>query len=268
MNEDLDRVPGTDANRALPVRWQALRYRPFVLLLAFGLFVRLILMLAYFPAVMLMADSPRYARINGMPMFGDFWMPAGYPIVLKLLHALSHRLWFTIAVQHLMGLGVGILLFLSVRRLGVAVWVACVPAAVPLLSGDHLYLEHLIMADHLLIFLASAGLYAAVRGLVPSVNFGWLGTGSALLAMAALTRSVGILLPILAVCTVLWANGSLRVRCFTIGAIVLPGIGVFGLYTAAFYLGPGAISRPYRHERLELIFARRAVRRLPEIHPA
>jgi hypothetical protein len=58
----------------------ALRYRLFLLLLALGILVRTILMLTYFPALLLHADSARYARIGGGVMYGDFWMPAGYPM--------------------------------------------------------------------------------------------------------------------------------------------------------------------------------------------
>ena len=143
-----------------------------------------------------------------MPMFGDFWMPAGYPMLLRLLHAISHQLWFTIAVQHVMGLSVALMVFMVVRRLEVRPWVACLPAGVIFLSGDHLYLEHIVMADWFLIFLATAGLAAAVWGLAPRLKVGWLATASALLAMAALARSVGIILiPILVLCTCFGSEG-------------------------------------------------------------
>src|SRR5215467_6579942 len=93
-----------------------LLYKPFLILLGTGLFIRIILMLLYFPAVMIFVDSPRYARINAWPLFGDFWMPAGYPMLLQVLHTISQQMWVTIAIQHLMGLAVGPLLFLALRR--------------------------------------------------------------------------------------------------------------------------------------------------------
>jgi hypothetical protein len=235
MNAMIDRV--SDGIIASAARWarQAFSYRPLLVLFIAGVFLRMILVIAYFPAVMLSSDSARYARIDSMPMFGDFWMPAGYPMLLRLLHAISHQLWFTIAVQHLMGLGVGFLVYAAVRQLGVKRSISCVPAAVPFLSGDHLYLEHQVMADYFLIFLATTGLAAAVRGLVPGLNVGWLATASAFLAMAALTRNVGIILiPILIFCTLFWAAGPLNRRLAALAAAVLPGAGVFGLYVSAF----------------------------------
>jgi hypothetical protein len=235
MNETIDHAPvGIISSIA---RWarQNFNHRPLLLLFITGIFLRAILMVTYFPAVMLSSDAPRYARIDSMPMFGDFWMPAGYPMLLRLLRAISHQLWFSIAVQHVMGLVVGLLLFGTVRHLGVKRSVSCVPAAVPLFSGDHLYLEHQVMADCFLIFLATMGLAAAVRGLVPRLNVGWLATASAFLAMAALARSVGlILIPILVFCTLFWIRGPLNRRVAALGAALLPGIGVFGLYVSVF----------------------------------
>jgi hypothetical protein len=235
MNEITDHAPAGIISSI--ARWarQNFSYPPLLLLFTAGVFLRVILMITYFPAVMMSYDSPRYARIDSMPMFGDFWMPAGYPMLLRLLHAISHQLWFTIAVQHLMGLSVGLILFLVMRRLGVKLWVACLPAAVTFLSGDYLYFEHIVMADWFLIFLMVAGLGAAVRGLVPELNLWWISMGSALLAVAALTRSVGIvLLPILATCTLFWIRGPLNRRAAALGAALFPGAGVFGLYVGVF----------------------------------
>ena len=183
-------------------------YRPFYVLLTAGLLVRVALMLMYWPAVMLSFDSPRYARTWPTELFGDFWMPAAYPMFLALLRAVTHQLWFSIAVQHLLGWVVGVILFVTLRRLNVKPWLACWPAAVALLSGDQLYLEHQLMADSLLLFLTVAGLGAAIFGLTAGIDLRWLGTASALLAMAAFVRSVGIiLLPILLFCTVPFGAG-------------------------------------------------------------
>jgi hypothetical protein len=242
MNETIDHASVGILSSV--VRWirQNFNYPPLLLLFAAGVFLRVILMITYFPAVMLSADSPRYARIDSMPMFGDFWMPAGYPMLLRLLHTISHQLWFTIVVQHIMGLGVGLLMFAAVRQFGVKRSIACVPAAVPLLSGDHLYLEHQVMADCFLIALAAIGLAAAVRGLVPGLGVRWLAVASAFLAMAALARSVGIILvPILVLCTLFWIRGPLNRRALALTAAVLPGLGVFGLYVGVF----GAVHGQY-----------------------
>jgi hypothetical protein len=219
---------------------QDLRYRPFLVLVALGILVRAILMLAYFPAILLHWDSTRYARIGEWSIYSDFWMPAGYPMFLWLLRRFFSQLWLTTWIQHVLGLGTGTFLYLSTRRLGVVRAIACIPAAIPLLSGDHLYLEHTVMADHLTIFLTAAGIWAAICGLVPNVHLRWLAIASTLLAMAALTRSVGVvLLPILVLCTALWVKESFRARCAAVAAALVPGVAVFALYIGGFYVSHG-----------------------------
>lgn len=216
-----------------------LRYRPFLVLLALGLFVRVALMFLYYPAVMLSFDAPRYARVGPQELFGDFWMPAGYPLLLRLLHGVTRQLWFSIAVQHLLGVTTGVILYLTVSRLGLKLWVACLPAAVVFLSGDHLYLEHQLMADSFFIFLAIAGLGAAVSWM-SGKKLGWLAAASALLAMTALTRSVGVIcLPTLLLCVALTVKGSLRDRGMTLAVTLLPGAAVFLAYFATFKLARG-----------------------------
>lgn len=197
-------------------------------------------MIGYFPGIMFWFDSIRYARIEPRQLFGDFWMPAGYPILLALLRAVTRQLWFTIAIQHVMGLGAGMMLFLSTRRLDAPNWIASIPAAVVFLSGDHLYFEHLIMADSYLIFLTAAGLTAGVYGLTSRLNLIWLSAASILLAFAALARSVGIvLLPILVACTLASVRGLTRKRVNALAAAAFPGIVVFALYWIAFVLSGG-----------------------------
>lgn len=220
--------------------WRELIYPPFLILLGTGLFVRIVLILLYFPAVMIFVDSPRYARINSWPLFGDFWMPAGYPMLLQVLHAISNQLWVTIAFQHLLGASTGVFVFLALRRLGVAQWIACIPAAVPLLCGDQLFLEHTVMSDFLFTVLAIAGVCVALRGLVPQLHFGWLAAGSALLGAAGLTRNVGFaLVLVLGVCSAVWFKSSLRRSGIAFATATLPAFLVFGCYWSAYKLAHG-----------------------------
>ena len=240
MNKSSSEISRAAVSASLSAQLRDLRYRPLLVLVALGILLRMILMLAYFPAIMLHQDSQRYARVGGWPMYSDFWMPAGYPMFLWLLRRLSNQLWFTIWIQHVLGLVTGTFFYLSMRRLGVVRAIACIPAAIPLLSGDRLYLEHTVMADHLLIFLTAGGLWAATCGLVPNLSPRWLVIASTLLAMAALTRSVGVVpLPILVLTTSLWVKGSFRARGAALAAALLPGMGVFALYVGGFYFTHG-----------------------------
>ncbi len=241
LKSDPENVPGQARSAVRSTIWVELKYRPFLILLGLGLIVRIFLMVAYRPAVMLWVDSIRFARVNPPQIFADFWMPAGYPILLKILRGIAHQLRFTIAVQHLMGLVVGTLFFLTMRRLRAPRWLAALAAAVPLLSGDHLYLEHTMMADYLLIFLTAAGLSAAVWALSDGILLPLLAVASVLLTLAALVRSVGvILLPILVFCALLVPRDSWRQRFEAASAALLPGAGAFLCYFVSFLLSHGS----------------------------
>lgn len=219
---------------------KALSYPPFHGLLALGIALRGALMALYFPAVMLMFDSPRYARAAGMHMFGDFWMPAGYPIFLASLRLVSHQLWFTIAVQHALGLGTATLLYLAVWRLGVRRRVACIPGGVALVSGDHLYLEHMVMADFFFTFMIAAGLCATVYGLTSNRSSRCFALAGACFASAALIRTPGlVLLPIAILCLAFRLRGSIRLCLGGIAWTFLGAATVFSCYLAAFLLSGG-----------------------------
>jgi hypothetical protein len=161
-------------------------------------------------------------------------------MLLQLLHAISHRLWITIAFQHLLGLSIGVFLFLALRRLGIARWIACLPAAVPLLSGDQLFQEHTVMSDFLFTVLVTAGISVSIQGLVPTLQFKWFAAGSVLIGAAGLTRNIGFALaPLLGVCSAVWFRRSRCHLYLAFAAATLPALLVLGCYCSAFLLTHG-----------------------------
>lgn len=188
-----------------PLRLPAdLRYPPLLALVAAGVAVRTLLMGLYFPAVMLLYDSPRFARtVPGQTaLFDDFWMPAGYPVFLKALRVPTDQVWFTIAAQHLLGVITALAVYLALRRLELPRWYSCLPTAALLLAGDVLYLEHIVMADQLMLVLALLACTATVFALVPRTDRRWLATAGVFAAGAAATRSVGFVVVIAIALTV------------------------------------------------------------------
>ena len=231
---------GELASRAWDLASREFGHRPFLVLLALGVLVRVAVTAMYFPAWMQSVDSVRFARIGPMRIFGDYWMPAGYALFARTLRKIIPMLWVSIAIQHLIGLLVGIVLYLATRRLGAKPWLACVAAAVALLSGDHVWLEHQIMSDSFMTAFIAAGLACTVRGLVPDVDLRWLVLASALLMVAALSRNVGLLaLPIMVLCLAFWVRGPVTRRAQATLAATLPGLLVLGIYVAAFELNHG-----------------------------
>ena len=244
MSNGRDTLSASEQTNGRRRLWQPiaseLSYKPFLILLAAGSGIRAIVMAWYWPAIMLSVDSPRYARVDGKPMFSDYWMPAGYPMFLRALRSISDQLWLTISVQHVIGLGAGALIFLAVRRLGLGKSLACVPAAVALLSGDLIYLEHMIMADFLLGFLAVAGCTCAVFGVVPRTRPAFIAAASVVFMMAMLVRSVGVvLLPTLAICTWAFAASDVRSKACAVLAAIVPALSVLGVYIGACAIADG-----------------------------
>jgi hypothetical protein len=175
---------------------------PLVAVLAVGAAVRVYAMVGYSPSVLQWVDGIRYARI-GEGFFDEYWWPAGYPAFLLAARSVTNWLPFTIALQHALGLGAAGLLYATVRRLGAPVGVALVPAGIAALSGDFVYLEHIVMAEQLFTFMLVAGLYCAVRGLVAD-DRRWLAAAAVVLTLAGLVRTTGLVLPFVLAAVVLF----------------------------------------------------------------
>lgn len=186
-------------------------------------------MYAYRPAFIGYPDTREYALGADGELFADPFRTVGYPVFLRLAHAFSDHLSFTIAVQHALGLATALLLFGAVRRAGAAAWIGLVPAAVVLLGGDQLLLEHAVLTEALFTFLVAAALYAGVRCLDGS-RLRWPALAGVLIALAATVRIAGLaLLPLLALWMLAAPVAARRERILrgavaaTAGGVVLLG---------------------------------------------
>ncbi len=216
-----------------------------LLLVAVGL--RLALIDAQRPGFLGFIDSLLYLRSARDQLLADPGRPAGYPLFLRILHGLDGNLSFALLVQHLLGLATGLLLFLTVRRVVPAGW-ALVPAAVVLLAGPQLFLEHAPLSDSLFTFLVAAACWCATRALDERPAL-WGGLATGLAAVSVCVRSVGMLLPLL---IVVWlvaaAGGDLRRRlrigavAFACGWLVLASYVVWAKREAG-YVGPASPAR-------------------------
>lgn len=215
-------------------------YRPFLILLALGGFVRLAAVVMYFPAWMQSNDEIRFSRVSPTGIFSDYWMPAGYAFFARGMRAIFSELWVTIAVQHVVGLSIGVILFLAMRRLGARPWLACIPAGVAFLSGDQIWIEHQVVAEAFMTACLVAGLACSIRGLVPTVDLRWLVAGSVFLIYAGLSRNVAfVALPVVVLAVAFWVRGGYAVRVRALAAVVVPALAVLGLYLAAFEISGG-----------------------------
>jgi len=110
------------------------------------------------------------------------------------MHGLRAHLSFAIFVQHLLGLVSGLLLFGAVRRAGVSGRAALFPAAVVILGGSELFIEHAPLTEATFIFSVDLALYALIRAWAGTTPWAWAILAGAALGIATDLRSVGLLL--------------------------------------------------------------------------
>src|SRR5581483_5405388 len=208
--------------------------------------LRVFVMVAYFPANLSYPDEASYVTAAAGKLFSNPFRPAGYSLFLRAAHLFSANLQVTVVIQHLVGLATAVLVYLLARRIGVRRWLALIPAAAVGLSGDELYLEHVLLADGLFLSLLVCSCYCAVRAYQSQARARvvWLAAAAAVVASLATVRTVGVVLVPVLIVWVLLTGGpgwGARVRlagvCCVVSGLVLVGYaaaqgeatGTFGL---------------------------------------
>lgn len=208
---------------------------PLLLLLALGVALRIATVLAYRPAALPFNDGIRYLRtaagVNGL--FDDPYAPGGYPLFLRAVLGIVPDLTAVVVVQHLLGIAAGLVLYWGMRQVGAPRWAALVPAAVILLSGDQIYLEHTLLTESLSILLLSGGLACAMAATTRDGDRAWRWAAAAglLLGAGGLVRLVLVIALPLVVVWLLWTAPRPRWRPAL--AAALAGAVVVGGYLAA-----------------------------------
>ncbi|WP_236622974.1 hypothetical protein [Saccharopolyspora rectivirgula] len=167
-----------------------------------GAALRGVVMLAYRPAL-LYIDSFRYLNDLGVFFPGGI-NPIGYELFLWPLLAVGD-LTFVVAVQHLMGMALGIGIYVLLLRFGTWRWLAALAAAPALLDAYQLQIEHNIMSDLQFQVLLLAVVYVLTWWGTPGPKLA--AVAGALLAFSVITRIVGITLIVPAVVFVLLSAG-------------------------------------------------------------
>ncbi|GAA0520921.1 glycosyl transferase [Saccharopolyspora subtropica] len=178
------------------------RHWLLALLVLAGLALRVVVQLAYRPAL-LYIDSFRYLDDVGA-FFPGGLNPVGYEVFLWPLLAVGN-LTLVVAVQHLLGLGLGVGSYALLQRLGVRSWIAAVAAAPVLLDAYQLQIEHNIMSDLLFQVLLLAAIGVLTWWGPPGPKLAAL--AGVVLAAAVVVRLVGVTLVIPAALFVLLAAG-------------------------------------------------------------
>ena len=104
------------------------RHWLFGLALGGAVVVRVLVMLAFRPIMWFGGDSASYLA-TGLRLIPDPSRVGGYALLLWVLRPL-HSFAVLASVQHLMGIAIGLLIYLLARRHGLPAWAATL-AAVP-----------------------------------------------------------------------------------------------------------------------------------------
>lgn len=214
--------------RAWPGRIRAAARRPEMialgLIVLLGLALRLYFIEQWRPALVGFPDTTIYVQDARAGIFNDPLHIGGYSEFLRLMHEIRPHLSFAILVQHLMGLASGLLLFGAVRRAGLPAGLGLAPAAVVILGGSELFVEHAALSEALFIFLVDLSLYAIVR--TWKGHWGWAIVAGLALGAATDVRTIGlILLPVLVAVILLALTGTWRMRLLR-GALVIVAAAV------------------------------------------
>jgi hypothetical protein len=202
-------------------------------LLGPALALRVVTQLAYRPAL-LYIDSPKYL-VAGMERFD----PEGYRdlMLVPLLHA--GNLALVAAVQHALGLAMGVTIYALVARRGSPRWAAALAAAPILLDAYQLQMEQTIMPDVMFEALILAGL--ALLLWKPRPALATLTLAGFILGASATVRQVGEALIVPAVAFAVLASRGWGRRLTVAGLVavsfVIPVL-VYMAYSAA-VLGDG-----------------------------
>ena len=193
------------------------RHRLFSLALGLSVVPRVIVMLGFQPAILFKLDTYDYlwdsAHLAPNPV-----NPTGYSLLLWVLRPF-HSLALVAGLQHLLGLAAAVLVYATLRRLGVREWIATL-AAVPLLFGAaELLLEQLIMADLLSMVLMLCGF--SVLLLSPSLSVLRSTAAGLLMGASAVVRPTTLpLIALMALYLLIRRAGWRRVCAVLVGGAV------------------------------------------------
>src|SRR5215469_4604382 len=175
----------------------------FALLIASGCVLRVVVTLAYRPALFY-SDSTDYLRhAYHLPLSG--WHPPGYSIFLRMILSTGTLAAIPIT-QHLIVLGSSVLLYLTLIRMGARTQLAALACAPLLLDAYQLQIEQYVLSEALFEGLI-IGIIAALLWSPYLTNRRIILTGL-LLGTAAIVRldAIGLAVPVAGFVVARWAG--------------------------------------------------------------
>ncbi|GII79874.1 hypothetical protein Sru01_48560 [Sphaerisporangium rufum] len=201
----------------------------FLVVITLAAGVRALVMLGYDTAQLYWYDSFTYLDTAVHLQPSGALHPAGYPFFLRMLLPF-HSVRLVAAVQHLMGLGMGVLIYALLRRRGLPGWAAALAPLPVLFDPAFVRLEHAVLADTQTMFLVVAALVVLLWRPVPTVPAA--AAAGLLVALAGLSRTVAVpLVGLFALYLLVRRAGARRVAALAVAG-VLPLAGYAAWYQA------------------------------------
>ena len=210
---------------------RARRHWLFGLVLVAALVLRILVALAFRPIMWFGGDSASYLA-TGLRLIPDPSRVGGYGFMLWVLRPL-HSFALVAAVQHLMGLAMGVLIYLLARRFGLPAWAATLATLPVLFDAYELQLESDAVPDVPFGFLVLLALYLLLRS--PGERRPAATAAAAfLLGVSALLWPVGLVLLAVLLVVLLAALLIRRAGLVTVLAALLAGALPVAAYAAWF----------------------------------
>ena len=222
---------GSAAKRPLPLLALLRTHWLFVLILLPAIAFRVIAELGFRWALWF-NDSYGYVADATGTFKPDTLRPSGYSVFLRILEPL-HSFATPVVFQHLMGLGIGVMIYaLMVHRFRVPKPIAVLATIPALFDGNQIQLEHLLLSDVPFAFLVTAAATIVLWRKKPSTR--QFALAGALLGLASVTRTAGLpLLAVLAVFMLIHRAGWKAVVSAVVACLV--PLGGYMLWFFAFY---------------------------------
>ena len=202
------------------IRSFIVRNRIFTVALLLAALVRAITAVAFRPAIWFGGDSADYLAV-ALRMRPDLSRMSGYGIMLFILRPL-HSVMAVVAVQHVMGLLIGLGIYLLLHeRFGLPGWGATLAAVPVLFDAYQIELEHEVLSDVLFEFLIMAALFLALWRWRDRPAWADI-TAGLLVSLASLVRPIALPLLVVYLCYLLLRRARWRVFAATVIAAAVP----------------------------------------------
>jgi hypothetical protein len=183
------------------------RHWIFAIALTGAVVIRVLVMLAFRPVMWFGGDSASYLS-TALRLVPDPSRVGGYGFMLLLLRPL-HSFYIVATVQHVLGLAIGVLIYLLARRYGLPAWAGTLAALPVFFDAYELQLEQDVLPDVAFAFLAMLALYLVLRSPEEWLGSpgGWrpvpIASAGLALGLATLLWPVGLVLLAILIVTLL-----------------------------------------------------------------